>query len=71
MGDESPSQDPWTILPSQLHLEVLQLLQEATATGQDDDGSYTQGGEGVRLQELYEALAEVNALNYISKLYFE
>ena len=25
---------------------------------------YYQGGEGVRLLELYEALAEVNALNY-------
>jgi hypothetical protein len=50
-GEEDASKGPWRELPSQLHLEILQLLQ--------DDGSGEGAGEGIVTIELFEALKEV------------
>jgi hypothetical protein len=51
-GSEDDASNPWRELPSQLHLEILQLLQDA------DDSDDATGGSIV-VAELFDALKEV------------
>ena len=68
VGDGSGA-EAWTALPSQLHLELLQLLQDGGANDGDTDGDNNGGGalatgDGVPVAELYAALAEVTAMQW-------